>query len=822
MTTVAQIAEKYNKGVEEVKSALETLGYGKGFKAFAPVNYEAEGKLDVYWKQKSAPLTESKAVARPKASPRERKLGKTQVMEKPRRVFSRPTPIASPVVAKSAARPIVKSLSPPVATPPPETSTLESLPLSSYAIDMEVLIKKQNIIQDSQEKEKPEALTESDAGKKPVKAAMPDSATAAVVAADTETKVSEKQPQKGLRDVIKIDDQVVQKRKKRRQQRASAASAQERILQNQHAFQRPVSQVVREVPIPPAISVYRLADRMALKNSVVIRKLMEHGITATANEALDKETAWIVVEELGHRPIPEQENDTEWEFLRKDDSAEELPRPPIVTVMGHVDHGKTSLLDYLRKTQVAAGEAGGITQHIGAYQVETPNGKATFIDTPGHALFSQMRARGANLTDIVVLVVAADEGVKPQTIESINHAQAAGAAIIVAVNKIDKPAVDMDRIKKELSENGLLPEDWGGDAMIVPLSAKTGEGIDKLLEAIGTLAEILEIKAPKNISSRGVVLEARVDKGCGVVVSLIVTCGVLSRGNIFLCGSESGRVRAMFDSAGNAINEAPPATPVEIQGLSGLPKVGAEIIVVNDERKARNISQMRQSTQRLSRLAVRTPSLAVALLEEETEKKEVNLIVKADVGGSREVLETSVAISGKNIGVKIIHSAVGGVTESDIHLAHASHATVIAFNVRPDAKARKLAEARGVKIIFGKVIYELVESVREILLAALPPVTEERVIGTAEVRKVYGISKVGNIAGCFVSEGDVLSESRARLLRDGAVVYEGAISSLRHFKESVKAVRVGEECGIGIRRFNDIKVGDVIEALEVIQKAAEI
>ena len=642
MTTVAQIAEKYNKGVEEVKVALETLGYGKGFKSFAQVNDEAEGRLDVYWKQKGAPLTERKTVTYQKTSPRERKLGKTQVMEKPRRTFSRPPPIAPPVVAKPVVTPPATSLPPP----------LESLPPSSNAMDMEELIKKQNVIQDMREKDKPTAPTAPEAEKKPLKqeTAMADSAkNTASAAANTEAKATEKPSQKtkGLRNVIKIDDQVVQKRKKRRQQRASAASAQERVLQNQHAFQKPVSQVVREVPIPQAIPVYRLADRMALKNGVVIRKLMEHGISVTANEALDKETAWIVVEELGHHPIPEQENDIEREFLRKDDTVEKLPRPPIITVMGHVDHGKTSLLDYLRKTQVAAGEAGGITQHIGAYQVETPNGKATFIDTPGHALFSQMRARGANLTDIVVLVVAADEGVKPQTVESINHAQAAGAAIIVAVNKIDKPAADMERIKKELSENGLLPEDWGGDAMIVPLSAKTGEGIDKLLEAIGTLAEILEIKAPKNTSSRGVVIEARVDKGCGVVVSLIVTCGVLSRGNIFLCGSESGRVRAIFDSAGNAVNEAPPATPVEIQGLSGLPKVGAEIIVVNDERKAREISQMRQSTQRLSRLAVRAPSLATAMLEEETEKKEANLIIKADVGGSREVLEAAVAISGK-------------------------------------------------------------------------------------------------------------------------------------------------------------------------------
>ncbi len=628
---------------------------------------------------------------------------------------------------------------------------------------------------------------------------------------------------KELRDIIKIDENVLQKRKKRRQQSAVAVSAQERVLQNQHTFQKPVAQVVREVSIPQAIPVYRLADRMALKSSVIIRKLMEHGITATANEALDRETAWIIVEDLGHRPVTEKEDDIEYEIPQDNTSLEEQPRPPIITIMGHVDHGKTSLLDYLRKTKVADGEAGGITQHIGAYQVDTPTGKVTFIDTPGHALFSQMRARGANLTDIVVLVVAADDGVKPQTIESINHAHAAGAAIIVAANKMDKPGVDLDRVKKELSENGLLPEDWGGDAMIVQISAKTGDGVPQLLEAIETQADILEFKTPQNTPARGIVIEARVDKGCGIVASVIITRGTLKCGDIFLCGSERGRVRAIFDCSGKAINNALPSTPVEIQGLSGMPEVGVEVVVLNNERKVKDIVQTRQNNLRLSRLAKKAPSLVAAdLLEDKEQKKEMNLIVKADVGGSCGALAVAVNTNGKNINTKIVHQAVGGVTESDIHLAHASNATIIAFNVRPDSKARKLAEARGVKIIFGKVIYELVENVREILLASLSPEQEERVIGTAEVRQVYGISKVGNIAGCFISEGQAVAESSVRVLRDGSVVYEGVMSSLRHYKENVKEVRMGEECGIGVRRFNDIKIGDVIEVLEILQKEAEI
>jgi translation initiation factor IF-2 len=582
--------------------------------------------------------------------------------------------------------------------------------------------------------------------------------------------------------------------------------------------------VVREIEIPETISVSRIAEQISLKSGIIIRKLMDYGMTANANTSLDKDTAWIVVEELGHKPVAAvQKEDSDLESLRQHDSdLPQEPRPPVVTVMGHVDHGKTSLLDYIRKTRVANGEAGGITQHIGAYQVSTATGAITFLDTPGHALFSEMRARGAQITDIVVLVVAGDDGVKPQTEEAISHAQAADVPIVVAINKMDKPGVDIERIKSELSARGVMPEEWGGDSIFVPISALTGNGVDTLLDSLRTQSDILDIKATRDCSAQAAVVEARVEKGHGVVATLVVRSGTLKNGDCFVCGTESGRVRSMWDSSKKTVKEATPAMPVEIQGLSGMPEVGEDLFVVPDERKARDISSLRQEkdrTRRLNARAVARPSTAL-LMGDETEKKELNVIVKADVGGSREALLAALsAIHGKKAAIKVIHSAVGSVTESDINLAHASGALIVAFNVRPDTKSRKLAQSYGIKIMHGNVIYEIVENAEKAVLNLLDMVREEKIIGTAKVLKVFTISKIGNIAGCSVQDGNIRADAQARLLRDGAVVYEGAISSLRHFKESAKEARMGEECGIGIHRFNDIKAGDVIEAIEVLETA---
>ena len=658
------------------------------------------------------------------------------------------------------------------------------------------------------------------------KAAAPAPAAPAAAAA----------PKRDKGDTIKLDKAAIAKHKKKRKQNISRSAAREITAESQHTFKKPTAPVVREIKIPEAISITKLANETALKSSVIIRKLMDHGMSVTANEVLDKETAWILVEELGHRPVEAPDDDMEKELLKRDATGTDIqPRAPVVTVMGHVDHGKTSLLDHIRKTRVAPGEAGGITQHIGAYRVESKIGAVTFLDTPGHALFSQMRARGARVTDIVLLVVAADDGVKPQTVEAINHAKAANVPIIVAANKIDKPEADLARVKRELAQHEVLPEDWGGDAMVVPVSASTGEGVDKLLDALAMQSELLELRAPLDVPAVGVVIEARVDKGRGIVATLVMTRGVLKRGNAFLCGTESGRVRMMWNLSHPKLESAAPSVPVEMQGLSGIPEAGAELLVVEDERTAREVAALRQDKLRLSKMTSRRlPAAgsanindqAAALLDaatEEREYQELHVIVKADVEGSREAMVAALSeISGKNAGVKIIHSAVGTVTESDIYLAQAGGGVIMSFNVRPDSRARKLAESRGVKIISGNVVYELVEKAREAVLGLLAPIVEETVMGTATVLRVFNISKVGNIAGCRVEEGAIRSKSPLRLLRDGVVVHEGVMSSLHHFKDEASEIRAGSECGIGISKYNDIKAGDVIEALERTESAPEL
>ena len=652
--------------------------------------------------------------------------------------------------------------------------------------------------------------------------------------APKETPASTAAPNKKAKgSTLTLDKKALDSRRRKHKQNISRSEARKKTSENQHVFQKPTAPVVREIKIPDAISVEKLANETALKTGVIIRKLMEHGMSVTANELLDKETAWIIVEELGHTPVDALVDDSEALLLKRDVVGNDLqPRAPVVTVMGHVDHGKTSLLDFIRQSRVASGEAGGITQHIGAYRVETTIGPVTFLDTPGHALFSQMRSRGAKITDLVVLVVAADDGVKPQTIEAINHAKSAGVPLIVAANKIDKPEADLERVKRELSTHDVLPEDWGGDTIIIPVSAATGEGVDKLLEALAMQTELLELKAAMDVPAAGVIVEARVDKGRGIVATLIVTRGVLKRGDSFLCGTESGRIRTMWDIANPKLETAPPSMPVEIQGLPGIPEAGTELIVVEDERVAREVADMRQEKVRMHKMVSRRLPLgsaadkATLLLDAANtinEWKELNVVVKADVEGSREALIAAfTAIAGKNAGVKIIHSAVGTVTESDIYLAQTGNGVIVAFNVRPDSRARKIAESRGVKIIVGNVVYELVEQVRAAVLGLLPPIVEETITGTAKVQSVFNITKIGNIAGCMVEEGVVRAKAPVRLLRDGVPVYTGNISSLYHFKNQAAEIRTGSECGIGISRFNDIKVGDVIEALERTETAPEL
>ena len=622
------------------------------------------------------------------------------------------------------------------------------------------------------------------------------------------------------RNTITIDEKVVTRRRKKRERQAPRRSGP--AAENIHAFQRPDEPAKRTVKLPATVSIQNLAEQLAMKAGALRARLREIGWDGAANETLDRETAWLMVEELGHKAVELHERDPETEILPPPETGGDLQsRPPVVTVMGHVDHGKTSLLDALRKTRVAAREAGGITQHIGAHQVASDSGaKITFIDTPGHELFTEMRARGAKVTDLVVLVVAADDGVKPQTLEAVSHAKAAEVPMIVAANKMDKADADLERVKRELSENGVVPEEWGGDAMIVPVSAETGSGLKELLDAVALQSEVLELKSPADAPAVGAVIEGRMDKGRGPVASVIVRSGTLRRGDAVLCGAESGKIRAMWGDDGKAVSEAGPSFPVEIQGLSGLPEVGSELRALADGRKAREVAELRGERDRAGRLSdnLKPPedlAEALAALAAKEAKTELRIVLKADVSGSREALSQALEkISGDAGEVKILHSGVGGVSESDAHLADSGEATIVAFNVRPDARARKLMERRKIRMLSGNVIYDIVESARDALAGMMDPVEEDRVLGTAEVLRVFPIAKAGNVAGCRVSEGIVRQGGTARLLRDGKVVWRGEIASLRRFKENAPEVRAGDECGILLRRFNDAKAGDTVEVYE--------
>ncbi len=590
-----------------------------------------------------------------------------------------------------------------------------------------------------------------------------------------------------------------------------------------HAFSAPTEPVVREVLVPETISVADLAHKMSVKAAEVIKALMKMGMMVTINQVLDQETALIVVEEMGHIAKAAEANDPD-AFLEDDQHVEAVQetRPPVVTVMGHVDHGKTSLLDYIRRTRVASGEAGGITQHIGAYHVETPRGMVTFLDTPGHEAFTAMRARGAKATDVVILVVAADDGVMPQTIEAVHHAKAAGVPLVVAVNKIDKPEANAERVKQELVSHEVVPEDWGGDVMFREVSAKTGQGIDELLEAVLLQAEVLELKAPKNTPAKGMVIEGRLDKGRGPVATILVQSGTLKRGDMLLAGSVFGRVRAMLDEAGKDVKEAGPSIPVEILGLSDVPMAGEEVIVLNDERKAREIALFRQGKFRDVKLAKQQAAKLENMFEQmaEGEVKTLSLIIKSDVQGSYEALATSLQkLSTPEVKVNILHTGVGAISESDVNLAAASKAVVIGFNVRADAGSRKLAESAGVDVRYYNIIYEAVDEVKAALGGMLSPEKKENVIGLVEIREVYRISKVGAVAGCYVLDGIVKRGSSVRVLRSNVVVHQGELDSLKRFKDDVREVRAGFECGLSLKNFNDIEVGDQLEVFEVVEVA---
>ena len=590
----------------------------------------------------------------------------------------------------------------------------------------------------------------------------------------------------------------------------------------QHAFSAPTEPVVREVLVPETITVADLAHKMAVKAAEVIKTLMKMGMMVTINQVLDQETAIIVVEEMGHTAKAAEANDPEAFLETEHIEAVNEARPPVVTVMGHVDHGKTSLLDYIRRAKVASGEAGGITQHIGAYHVETPRGLVTFLDTPGHEAFTAMRARGAKATDVVILVVAADDGVMPQTIEAIHHAKAANVPLVVAVNKIDKPEANPERVKQELVTHEVVPEDWGGEVMFREVSAKTGQGIDELLEAVLLQAEILELTAPKNTPAKGMVIEGRLDKGRGPVATVLVQSGTLRRGDMLLAGSSFGRVRAMLDEAGRDIKEAGPSIPVEILGLSDVPMAGEEVIVLNDERKAREIALFRQGKFRDVKLAKQQAAKLENMFEQmaEGEVKTLPLIIKSDVQGSYEALATSLQkLSTNEVKVNILHTGVGAISESDVNLAAASKAVVIGFNVRADANARKLAESSGVDIRYYNIIYEAVDEVKAALGGMLSPEKKESTIGLVEIREVFRISKVGSVAGCYVLDGQVKRGARVRVLRSNVVVHEGELDALKRFKDDVREVKAGFECGISLKNFNDIEVGDQLEVFEVVEVA---
>ncbi|HYB31953.1 MAG TPA: translation initiation factor IF-2 [Steroidobacteraceae bacterium] len=620
------------------------------------------------------------------------------------------------------------------------------------------------------------------------------------------------------RQELHVTGDVSSRYKKKRRAKARPVPA---AAEGKHGFEMPTAPVVREVGIGETVTVAELAQKMAVKATEVIKVLMNMGVMATINQPIDQDTAVLVVEEMGHTPKLLKENQIEADLQGEQAEAALEPRPPVVTVMGHVDHGKTSLLDYIRRTKVAAGEAGGITQHIGAYHVETPKGVITFLDTPGHAAFTAMRARGARATDVVVLVVAADDGVMPQTVEAIQHARAAGVPIVVAVNKIDKNDADPDRVRTELSKHEVISEEWGGENIFVQVSARTGQGIDQLLEAILLQAEVLELRAPRAGLASGVVIESSIEKGRGAVATVLVKRGTLHMGDPIIAGSEFGRVRAMFDESGKPVTEAPPSMPVVVLGLSAAPNAGDELLAVESERKAREVALYRQGKFRDVKLARQTTRAEDVFSQLGEEKAGVvAVLIKADVQGSAEALrEALTKLSTEEVQVKVIASGLGGITVSDVQLAAASRALVIGFNVRADAGARDAVKETGVEVRYYSIIYEAIDDVKQMMTGMLRPEIKEQIVGIAQVREVFRSSKFGVVAGCLVTEGYVRRNNPIRVLRDNVVIFEGALESLRRFKDDVNEVRAGTECGIGVKNYQDVRVGDQIECFARVEVA---
>jgi translation initiation factor IF-2 len=634
-------------------------------------------------------------------------------------------------------------------------------------------------------------------------------------------KVDDKQqPTRYGRQELHVVGDVSSRYKKKRRLKARPSGGGS---ETRHGFEMPTAPVVREVAIGETITVAELAQKMAVKANEVIKVLMNAGVMATINQPIDLETATLVVEEMGHtvKVLKENQIETDIQGIEGAPAGDAEPRPPVVTVMGHVDHGKTSLLDYIRATKVAAGEAGGITQHIGAYHVETPKGVVTFLDTPGHAAFTAMRARGAKATDIVVLVVAADDGVMPQTIEAVQHARAADVPIVVAVNKIDKGEADPDRVRNELSKHEVIPEEWGGQNIFVNVSARTGAGVDKLLESILLQAEVLELRAPRTGLASGLVIESSIEKGRGPVVTVLVKKGTLRTGDPIIAGTEFGRVRAMFDETGKAVDEAPPSTPVVVLGLSGSPNAGDEVLAVESERKAREVALYRQGKFRDNKLSQRT-TRAEDVFSQMGEAKAgvIPILLKTDVQGSAEAIRDALnKLSTDEVQVKMLGAAVGGITVSDVQLAAASKGIIIGFNVRADAGARDAVKDTGVEVRYYSIIYEAIDDVKAMMTGMLQPEIKEQIIGIAQVRDVFRSSKFGVVAGCLVTEGAVKRNNPIRVLRDNVVIFEGALESLRRFKDDVGEVRAGTECGIGVKNYQDVRVGDQIECYSRVEVA---
>ncbi len=619
------------------------------------------------------------------------------------------------------------------------------------------------------------------------------------------------------------------KGKKGKQKRIQLAAE----LDAKHQFEKPIENIVKDVAIPETIIVSELAQKMSVKAAEVIKQLMTLGIMTTINQVIDQETAVILVEEMGHKPILQSDDDLEKEMLAdvaaadqdNEDDRKLSPRSPIVTIMGHVDHGKTSLLDYIRETRVASGEAGGITQHIGAYQVKTDHGNVTFLDTPGHAAFTAMRARGAEVTDIVVVVVAADDGVMPQTKEAIEHAKAAKVPLVVAINKMDKTEANPDKVMQEMASLEVIPEEWGGDIQFLKVSAKTGEGVDQLIESLILQTEILELEAPVEGAASGFVIEARLDKGRGTVATMLVQKGTLKKGQIILCGHEYGRIRAMFDEDGNSIEEAGPSVPVEVLGLSGTPEAGDEFLFAQNEKAAKELAEHREERKKSSKHAAQQASKLDEVFSkmEAGDTSTLNLVIKTDVQGSLEALrESLIKLSNDEVSVNCVYGGVGGINEGDANLALASGAILIGFNVRADAAARKLISESEIDLHYYSIIYEAIDEVKRAVTGMLAPDIQEKIVGLAEVRDVFKSPKIGAIAGCMVIDGLVKRSLPIRVLRDNVVIYEGQLESLRRFKDDVNEVKMGMECGIGVKNYNDVKTGDQIEVFERIEVKREL